>query len=100
MVRNTPQNLWDCLLGFVPHPSLRVVDLLLFREIFQELVNIPFATTAARERTSPSGDGIHIHTLFEQVLNVAALGATAMADYFIGRRDILCVHGCCRSQDD
>lgn len=64
----------------------RFLDLrLLLCEFFQKLRNIPFATTAARKRASPSGNGIHIQTLFKQALNMVALSAAAMADDFIGR---------------
>ncbi len=65
---------------------------LLFGEFIQELCNIPFAAATARERASPCGDGIHIKTLPEQVLNLAPLGAAAMAHDLICRAGILRVH--------
>jgi hypothetical protein len=67
---------------------------LLFGKLLQELCNIPFAATTARESTSPSGNGIHIKTLLEQALNIAPPGAAAMAHDAICRAAILRVHGC------
>lgn len=63
-----------------------------FGKLTQKLRNIPFATATTRERTCPSGNGIHIETLLEQVLNIALLSAAAMAQNPIGRIGVIYIH--------
>ena len=61
-------------------------------ELGQELCDIPLAATTARNSTSPSGNGLHIQALLEQVLDVALRGAAAMAHDFICRVGIFQIH--------
>jgi hypothetical protein len=71
---------WEA--GCLPHRLQLLVDgrstCSLYGKLLQVIPNIPFTTATAGKRARPSGNGLHIHPLFKQALNVAAFGATAM----------------------
>lgn len=54
-----------------------------FGEFLHEVGDVPFAAATARERAGPSGDGLQVHALLGQALDVPSFRAAAMAHDFL-----------------
>ena len=52
-------------------------------KLLQVIPDIPFTPATAGKRTRPLGNGLDIHALLKEPLNVLALCATAMAHHLI-----------------